>query len=361
MTKKLNILLLEKATRSPRFSKMKEKFREIYDDQDLYDNLRFDIKFTRVFIRYAVRVFGIRYSILILNCALSLASFKKGFSYHAYLIRINIYRLENFLKLSSEDYLGSLRIKEKWAQFIIKHSPSKKNIGNAKYYSKIVSADDSAPKEVCENNLKKFYIYGPSSQNDPSEKYNDYTLIHLKPFPKELNFNDEILFLNSFYFTNVIEGNEKLQKRLYKRYKKIYVSCMTSQIPINFIRVPLLNEGYLASEMALQRVLKFLIQKHESIECVIEGFDFYLSKNAYQNKNYDKLTRNQFGIDEKEICLSLMEHDFYFNFMITKQLVKNIRLIDSYDFQKVISMSPRKYCKELFRARNFKLMKNVIR
>ena len=70
---------------------MKEKFREIYDDQDLHDNLRLDIKFIRVFIRYAVRIFGISYSILILKCALSLASLKKGFSYHAYLIRINMF------------------------------------------------------------------------------------------------------------------------------------------------------------------------------------------------------------------------------------------------------------------------------
>ena len=339
---------------------MKEKFREIYDDQDLYDNLRLDIKFIRVFIRYAVRIFGISYSILILKCALSLASLKKGFSYHAYLIRINIYRLENFLKLSSEDYLGSFRIKEKWAQYVIKHSPSKKNIGNAKYYSKIVSADDNALKEVCENNLKKFYIYGPSSQNDPLEKYNDYTLIHLKPFPKELNFHDEILFLNSFYFTNAIEGNEKLQERLYKRYKKIYVTCMTSQLPSNFIRVPLSNEGFMASEMGLQRILKFLIQKYGNVECIIEGFDFYLSEDAYQNKNYDKLTRKQSGIDEEEICLSIAEHDFYFNFKITKQFMNNIKLTDSYDFQKIISMSPDQYCSELLKVRSFKLIKKYI-
>ena len=221
--KKLNILLSEKGIRRSVFSKMKEKFREIYDDQDLYDNLRFDIKFTRVFIRYAVRVFGIRYSILILNCALSFVSFKKGFSYHAYLIRINIYRLKNFLYLLSEDYQESFRIKEKWAQYVIKHSPSKKAIGNADYYSKIVSADDSNPKEICENNLKKFYIYGPSAHNDPQEKYNEYTLIHLKPFPKELNFHNEILFSNSFYFTNAIKGNLKSCKKIFIKGIKKYM------------------------------------------------------------------------------------------------------------------------------------------
>lgn len=360
MIKKLNILLSEKGIRRPGFSKMKEKFREIYDDQDFYDNLRFDIKFTRVFIRYAVRVFGIRYSILILKCALSLASFKKGFSYHAYLLKINIYRLKNFLYLLSEDYQESFRIKEKWAQYVIKYSPSKKAIGNAEYYSKIVSADDSNPEEVCESNLKKFYIYGPSAHNDPQEKYNEYTLIHLKPFPKALNFYNEILFSNSFYFTNAIKGNIKLQENLYKRYKQIYVTCMTSQLPSNFIRVPLSNEGFMASEMGLQRILKFLIQKYGNVECIIEGFDFYLSENAYQNKNYDKLTRKQSEIDEGEICLSLAEHDFYFNFIKTKQLINNIKLTDSYDFQKIISMSPEQYCSELFRVRNFKMIKKYI-
>tara|TARA_B100001175_G_scaffold41955_1_gene31232 strand:- start:14362 stop:15393 length:1032 start_codon:yes stop_codon:yes gene_type:complete len=343
---------------------MKEKFREIYDEQDLYDNLRFDIKFTRVFIRYAVRIFGISNSILILKLILKFTSFNKDFSYHAYLLKTNLYRLEYFLELSSEDYLESFRIKKKWAKYIINQSPSKKAIANAKNYHKIISMDSIdkvESKEISKSNLKKFYIYGPSSQNNPLEKYNDYTLVHLKPFPKELKFNDEILFLNSFYFTNAVNGNKNLQEKFNERYKKVYVSCMTSDMPSDFIRIPLVNEGYLASEMALQRILKFLIEKHENIECVIEGFDFYLSEDAYQNKNYDKLTRKQSGIDEKEICLSIAEHDFYFNFMITKQFMHNIRLIDSYDFQKIISMSPSQYCRELFRVRNFRSIKNIIR
>lgn len=336
---------------------MEEKFREICEEQDLYNNLRLDIKFTRVFIRYSVRILGKSYSISLFKKILSFFSFNKNFSYHIHLIKINLFRLEYFLKLSSENYLESLNIKKKWANYIITQSPSKKSIANAENYKKIISSNSIAHIEVNGNNLKKFYIYGPSSKNDPSEKYNDYTLVHLKPFPKKINFNEEILFLNSFYFSNAVKGNKNSQKSLEKRYKAVYVSCMSSEIPSNFIRLPLSNEGFISSEMALQRVLKFLIEKYETIECVIEGFDFYLSEDAYQNKSYDKLTRRESGIDEKEICLSLAEHDFYFNFMITRQFMQNIKLTDSNDFKKIINMSPKEYCNALFNTREFKLLK----
>ena len=104
---------------------MEEKFREICEEQDLYNNLRLDIKFTRVFIRYSVRILGKSYSISLFKKILSFFSFNKNFSYHIHLIKINLFRLEYFLKLSSENYLESLNIKKKWANYIITQSQAK--------------------------------------------------------------------------------------------------------------------------------------------------------------------------------------------------------------------------------------------
>ena len=56
-----------------------------------------------------------------------------------------------------------------------------------------------------------------------------YTLIHTKPYPKILDsFNEELLFLNSYYFMFAVDNNYKVQKELKARYKKIYVTTCKS-------------------------------------------------------------------------------------------------------------------------------------
>ena len=135
---------------------------------------------------------------------------------------------------------------------------------------------------------------------------------------------------------------------------------MTSILPDGFERVYLTNSGYIASEMALQRILGFLLNKFGKFDCVIDGFNFYLDKDAYKNNNYHKLTRDKKGmIKEKELCLSLADHDFLFNFLITKYYIRQINLIDSHEFKKIIDLDNEVYLEKLFKVRDFSSLKKL--
>jgi len=339
---------------------MKEYFREISDDQDVYDNLSLQNKCLRVFIRYAVRFLGINLGMKLLNSISSLFK-RKIFSYLYYLLKINIFRLNYLIELSLNNYPKAIATKNLWAKYVSSNSVSPINKANADFYTKVISENQEVSVPSVNDSNSKFYIYGPGCEHDPKPEYSDYTLVHLKPFPRGLSiFKNEVLFLNSYYFTNVVECNKEVLENLRKRYKKIYLSCMNSELPNGFERVNLFNQGYISSEMALQRILNFLSENFGKCECVIEGFNFYIDEDAYRNKNYHKLTRDGDGkIQEKELCLSLAEHDFLFNFIITQNLLKNIKLIDSKEFKGIISLDKEEYMQKLFESRDFTTLKYI--
>lgn len=340
---------------------MKEYFREIYDDQSLYDNTNIKIKILRVLIRYLVRIFGIRFSRSILGFIYIFFK-SNNFSYPLYILKINIFRIKYLIHLSNNDFSDAINTKKIWADYVSLNSPSIINKANADYYLNVVYGNYDFKQENGRNlSDKKFYIYGPGCTHNPNPIYSDFTLVHLKPFPEEIpSFKKEILFLNSYYFTNEVEKNEECIKYFNERYSNIYLSCMASMVPKGFERVDLFNPGYISSEMALQRILNFLCKKHGRFKCVIEGFNFYLDKDAYRGRNYHKLTRKRDGnINEKELCMSLAEHDFLFNFIVSQKLIKNISLIDSNEFQDIISLDSNEYMMKLFKARDFKSLRRL--
>ena len=344
---------------------MKEYFREICDDQTVYDNKRLNFKLLRIFIRYVIRYTGLKNGLKILNFFSKLVSKRsnKSFNYFKYLLKINIYRVEYLYLLSQSKISDAFSLKKDWANFIINTSISSSSIANANNYLETIYEKNEVfdESDIKKPNLKKFYIFGPGSLGDPNPKYKDFILVHLKPHPNLLeSFKKEILFLNSYTFTNVVQGNEKIISSLKSRYSTIYVTCMTSILPEGFKRVGLKEPGYLSSQMALQRVLDFLLKEYGGFECVIEGFNFYLNEDAYSNQNYIKLTRKKDNkINEQEICLSLAEHDFLFNFVYSKKISKKIIIKDSQEYRDIISLEKEEYIDKLLKSRDFSTLKNI--
>lgn len=341
---------------------MKEYFREIYDIQDIHDNLATKTKIYRIIIRYLVRVFGLSISEVLISFIYKIQPLKKN-SYIKYILKINLFRISYLKNLSNLDYKSANIIKKEWADFVSKKSASEEDKSGALHYLAVINKDENIKLPLNESIIepRKFYIYGPSATNTPNPKYSDYTLIHTKPYPKILeSFNKELLFLNSYYFMFAVDNNFKVQKELKARYKKIYVTTMQEHLPEGFNVIDLHKSGYIQSEMALQRILRFLIKEYKVFDCVIEGFNFYLEKDAYKNKNYHKLTRKDNNlINEKEICLSLADHDFLFNFKLTKNLVKRFNLIDSNDFREILSLTDDHYLEKLFISRDFSSLKKI--
>jgi len=339
---------------------MKECFREICDDQDLYNNLEFKTKLLRIYIRYIVIIFGLKNGFKILNFSLFFLK-RNNFTYTYYLLKINIFRLNYIFELSMNNYVNAIKIKKLWSEYVASNSVSATNKANANFYLNVVSENYEIINRTINHKRGKFYIYGPGCKHDPNPIYHEFTLVHLKPSPKIYSsFKSEILILNSYYFTNFIKGNIEAIKSLTDRYSKIYLTCMTSNLPEGFKRINLNNNGYISSEMALQRTLLFLSESYKKPECVIEGFNFYLKKDAYSNKNYHKLTRQNNGkIIEQELCLALAEHDFLFNFIFTKKIMNKIKLKDSDEFKGIINLTNEEYMQKLFKIRDFTSLRNI--
>jgi len=112
----------------------------------------------------------------------------------------------------------------------------------------------------------------------------------------------------------------------------------------------------IAAPMALGRVLYNLIYTHGSFNCVIEGFDFYLSEEMY-SKSYPSLARQaDNSINEQLICSSLVAHDALYNFLYVRELVSMLNLKDSGSFKNLIKMDGHMYLNKLANVRNFKTL-----
>jgi len=111
----------------------------------------------------------------------------------------------------------------------------------------------------------------------------------------------------------------------------------------------------LCGSMALGRVLYNLILRNGRFNCVIEGYDQYLSTDAY-SKHYPTLTRINNNIDEQKVVQGLADHDALYNFLIVKELSSCITFVNSGNFKDIVKMDGNKYIKELISARDFSLL-----
>ena len=351
---------------------MEDQFREICDEQTTVNNLSFGIKLLRVSIRYIFRIFGIIRATIIIEklCRFSskLIVGKKSF-YAGYLLRINHFRLLSLTELSNDNFERFLKVKIDWANYVIKNSFSKSQRFNAVAYLKLVNDYSNLEKETNIRNKisidykkkrKKIYIYGPNAEGPPKQKYCDFSLVFLKPYEGNLQcFGEKFLFLNSFYYNSVVVKGP-LETKLIENYDRCYVSSAQSNLATGFLRQKRSSQGYLGSAMGLGRILFHFTREFGEIECVIEGFDLYLSKNSYKNKEYHKLSRQENGsIDEIDLIMSLAEHDYVYNFLFLQKMMSKVLLKDSQDFREIIKMNWQDYGKKLHETRKFKTLRNI--
>jgi len=347
-----------------------ERFREWHDDEKVINNSNISIKLIRALIRFSVRFLGIKKAIGFLKIINKNLFNKKinndNLSYMIYLVEINLLRLDIILTLPSKNLSKYIKAKLKLCNYIISNSHNNDLIKNSKLY-KLLFSNKAYQNNDFELNIprlkkvkkEKFYIYGPNTKSKPNKKYSDYTIIFTKPYSDKIEkFKKSILFLNAFYYTNAIKNNLDLQKSILNKYSECIVHSKHLDLVAGFKGTSCsLAQGHVASLMALGRLLCYLTETYDDFDCVIEGFDFYLEKYPYQNLNHPKKLTNYNNRTassiELEYCISLVDHDFMFNFVITKKLLENINLIDSADFKKIIQLKSREYADRLFQARDF--------
>ena len=186
----------------------------------------------------------------------------------------------------------------------------------------------------------------------------------MKPYPDDINyFKKSILFVNAFYYTNIIKNDFDIQKKILHKYSECIVGAKYIDLTPGFKNAGFYyTQGHIASLMALGRLLYYLSKTYKNFDCVIEGFDLYLERDSYQNPKYHKITRDKnttIKQKEVEVCLALIDHDFMFNFIVIKELLKDVNLIDSSDFKKIIQLNNRQYADKLFEIRNFALLSQL--
>ena len=344
-------------------SKLKNSFREITELWPNVNNVAIFNRIIRLFIRYTTRVVGLNVSSIIF---FFIAGFKLK-SFTAYIFKINAYRNTYFYKLQNNDLKAATEVKALWSKYTSHYSKSSIErkcansfLGLYIEFNAIELAE--LPEKNINNKNNKFYIVGPNynQKNLLEDKYKDFYFVYSKDNTNEnADSRFKLLFSNAFYYLKKIQGNSEYIKKLQDKYAECYVFSNDNKITNQFEIITSSFQGNISSLMSLGRILYYLVKRYGHINCVIDGFDLYLSKRPYKNIEYDKITLQKDNlINETEICLSLGEHDFIYNFLFLKKICNSyITLVESDPFSSIITMNSDQYIEKLIESRNFKSLR----
>lgn len=272
--------------------------------------------------------------------------------------------------LSECNFMSAIDVKIRWANLVLRSSSYEYEKYAACDYIKIMSKyglTESTSEDICVDDFtnnpnhrkseveKVFYLYGPNSEKPPNPKYKNCTLVVTKDSLENVDhFEDSILFINKMYY-NKIKNNKKKKDEILKKYGRVLINSMhfIDDENIEYSEIPPGSE--LCGLMGFGRVLYNLIFQHGRINCIIEGYDMYTTKTPY-SEYYPSLTRVGKKLDEGLIVQGLADHDFIYDFLKVKELIKNVNLIDSDKFSEVINMPLNDYLENLSISRNFKLL-----
>ncbi len=354
-----------------KLSKSSLIFREIIE-KNTRNNLTLSVLLIRALIRYSVRIFSLNSSKILLKQYLNLYEilfFKKKL-YGKYLLKINIFRIECKIFLANQKLDEYVKKKIEWSNFILSNSLIEEEKKAAaqylnilelfRYYDKkkfLVGSNKLKKIKNCKSkSIKKLYLYGPNSTLPPDPKYSKYTIVFTKPTNYDISlFSNSILILN-YYTSNQLTKKDK--HSLLKKYDKIYLSSSKKKIKSPFKKFDIGIGGHIASPMALGRILNKFSKMYPNSEFVIEGFDFYLSKNNYSGSILTAFPLNLKLLTERLICESLFDHDPLFNFLYVKNIISRLRIKNSQKFLQIMNLSGNQYLTKLCTLRNFHSLMN---
>jgi len=339
------------------------KFREICEAGPQINNLSPIVKATRLLIRGAVRLFGYTLASRALGCLISMMDIvdDRQKAYLPHLIKINKLRLDYLVSLSHGRVKESIRIKVDWANAIILNSSSQSARDAAKLYLHVLAKYGYCARNITidaewdheplpsKRSLNKFYIYGPNSSSPPNLKFSDHTLVLTKmPVFSVAGYSDVRLFLNSYTFSQLCDVD---MLSFADKYNQIYVHCNTSTITPPFIAAKSTAADAIASLQGLGRILYCLLMQYGRFQCVIEGFDFYLSEKGYSGHIVTGLPTDDPLLANQYIWQSLADHDALFNFLCVKEITSKLDVVGSSEFLKLIGMSSDEYLERLVKVR----------
>ena len=244
----------------------------------------------------------------------------------------NLFYFDYLNNLKRGNLSEILKIKYQWANYIIENNSMHaiNSISLANNYISLLDDNDNKKNNEQVSSINKeitFYIYGPNSKFIPDINYNQATLI-LTKFPNfPINeFKNKILFLNSHTLNNT---DPKTIKQRCHDFDSVLIPRGNNKLIRKMKYLPLFPQDNLASPMGLQRILYYLKTTQKVATLLIEGFDLGVYKNAYSGRIKTFYKKENF---ENEYRLSLISHDFIYNFLLIKNLVKSFKFYKSESF-----------------------------
>lgn len=311
----------------------------------------------RIF-RYIIR-FGIYINLVYCSFFFRFLNFAGSFFKNdiCNLIKINEFFFTYILHIKNNRFNDAIFIKKSWAQYIInsKKIDTTDSIRFAHIYLDVIKSCNDQPSQIVRKNCHIinpiFYVYGPNSKIKPDVNLNKSFLV-LTKFPTfdVSMFPKRIIFLNNYVLSTT---NSTTLRRLTKDYFKVFIPYGKFCFANNVYEMPKFTLSNLASPMGLSRLIVTLKHHVKNATFYFEGFDFGLSKKGYSGNiltGFDFEKINEF---ERQYCLSLTIHDFIFNFLYTKAILKNSKFYGTKMFVRIINMNLKNYLKGISKARNF--------
>ena len=249
-----------------------------------------------------------------------------------YILIQNALLLQSLIDLKEKKYENFISTKKRWMDHVISMDIDPQEVSIAQYYSQLLNeAEQNNWIKPCARTLKrnpvpkssndeyKIYIYGPNSSSMPKAPVseNELWLTKMPKFDTSV-FPNKRLFLNHFTLAQL---DKQTIVDLSQEYRHLYVFSNQEQHKKNVETLPIELGGHLASPMALARILKFVANNEKGRPVEICGFDQYLSKQSYSGNVVTAIDTKNHKIANRQICVSLLNHDPLFNFLYIKRLI----------------------------------------
>ena len=334
-------------------SKKNTLFREIIFEKIF--NRSFKFLLYRSIVRYGVRFFGfkkLKFIYHILNNVTSNTENK-------FFLETNILHLESINAVIINDWQKYITSKKKLIDLLLNKSNNQDEIDAAIFYTRILEKKNIFDNSTNINkNISKILIYGPNSTTQPfnNKAYNILVLTKIPNFEIK-DFDNVYIYLNN----NIAKNLEKKDLQFIKSNLSLFIDdTKLNWEDSNIYNTTHSPRSVLYSPMGLQRILYDLSFKHSNSLIDIQGFDMYTKTVAYSGNIKTLYPTKDKELTEKIMCISVLSHDPVFNFLFTKEIIKNfIFMDDSIEFKKLIENDLTKYLSILSSTRNFKILNNL--
>jgi len=318
---------------------------------------KFSVRLTGLIIRLFKFHFSLNIGIYFLSVSYLLIKLLPFNTYISYLVKINSFYFKTNRALMTGDSIGFVNLKQNWCDFVIGSNIDRKEVRTAEKYIQLIRSGGGRLSHnpiINVSDRTNYYIYGPNSQSLPRNIKDDCIVIFVKPPKFDISYiNKKWLFLNQYSLSALKKSDcDNLTEQFDKCF--VFSNAINSIEGITDLSMSL--GAAVGSDMALNRILDYLIEKGSLGKVVIDGFDFYTKPSLYAGKMITGIDLENLENAESQVARTITFHDPLFNFLRSKELIGSIQLERSDALEDLLNLSYFEYLDLLISVRRFDLL-----